>query len=62
MYLNPTGTENATELPISQDAWMLLRFDNHELIRIHKAGHERSWHNSGKEELQLLVIKTKSNP
>ncbi|MCP4311316.1 MAG: cupin domain-containing protein [Bacteroidetes bacterium] len=103
MYQNPTDTENAMKLPIAQDAWMLLRFDNHELIRIHlspgasienhindwrivfyllqgegelnvegrshhmlatqsiavEAGRERFWHNTGKEELQLLVIKTR---
>jgi len=35
MYQNPTDTENAIKLPIEQDAWLLLRFDNHELIRIH---------------------------
>lgn len=35
MYLKPTGTENARKLPIVQDAWMLMQFENHELIRIH---------------------------
>ncbi|MDX2431823.1 MAG: cupin domain-containing protein [Bacteroides sp.] len=35
MYLKPRGTENAKKLPIKQDAWMLLQFENHELIRIH---------------------------
>lgn len=103
MYQNPTGIENAIKLPIDQDAWMLLRFDNHELIRIHlspgasienhindwrvifyllqgegelnvegrvhhllahqsiavEAGRKRFWHNTGKDELQLLAIKTK---
>ncbi len=103
MYQNPTDTENAIKLPIAQDAWMLFRFDNHELIRIHldpgasidnhinewrivfyllqgegnlnvegkshhlvanqsiavEAGLKRFWQNTGKEELQLLVIKTK---
>ncbi len=29
MYLNPTGIENAKKLSISQDAWMLLQFENH---------------------------------
>ena len=103
MYQKPTDTENAIKLPIQQDAWLLLRFENHELIRIHldpeesidnhvnewriifyllqgegelnvegnvhhlkasqsiavEAGRKRFWHNTGKEELQLLVIKTK---
>jgi len=103
MYLNPTDKKNAIKLPINQDAWMLLQFENHELIRIHlnpgasidnhinnwrivfyllqgegdlnvegenhhlhthqciavEAGQKRSWHNTGKEELHLLVIKTK---
>jgi len=102
MYENPTDTENAIKLPIDQDAWLLLRFENHELIRIHlesgasienhinqwrivfyllqgegdltvegkthhlvanqsiavEAGRKRFWQNTGKEELQLLVIKT----
>lgn len=102
MYQIPTGKENAIKLPIRQDAWMLHRFDNHELIRIHldpgasidnhinewrivfyllqgegdlnvegqihhmqanqsiavEAGRERFWTNTGKEELQMLVIKT----
>ncbi|MEN8157303.1 MAG: cupin domain-containing protein [Bacteroidota bacterium] len=35
MYQNPTDTGNAMKLPIAQDAWMLYRFDNHEVIRLH---------------------------
>jgi len=35
MYHKPTSTENATKLPLPQDAWMLYRFDNHELIQLH---------------------------
>jgi quercetin dioxygenase-like cupin family protein len=35
MYHKPTSTENATKLPIAQDAWLLFRFKNHELIRLH---------------------------
>ena len=105
MYLSPTGTENAKKLPIDQDAWMLLQFEDHELIRIHldpgtsienhindwrivfyllqgegdltvegdckhleahqsiavQAGKERFWTNTGRDELQLLAIKTRIN-
>ena len=35
MYLQIKGTENAHRLPIDQDAWMLFRFKNQELVRIH---------------------------
>jgi quercetin dioxygenase-like cupin family protein len=105
MYLIPTGTENAKKLPLNQDAWMLLQFENHELVRIHlepgtsienhindwrivfylikgegdltvegktvhlrahqaiavEGGKERFWSNNGKDELQLLAIKTRMN-
>lgn len=37
MYNRPTNNENATKLPINQDAWLLFRFDKHELIRLHLA-------------------------
>ena len=35
MYLKSISTENATKLPIRQDAWMLFSFENHELVRLH---------------------------
>ena len=35
MYHKLTSTENATKLPIAQDAWMLFSFENHELVRLH---------------------------
>ncbi len=34
MYRQPTGTGNALKLPLPQDAWMIFRFDNHEVIRL----------------------------
>lgn len=34
-FLKPTGTEDAKKLPIDQDAWMLFKFENLEMIRIH---------------------------
>ena len=37
MYQNPIDTENSTKLPIVQDAWLLFRFDNQEVIRLHLA-------------------------
>ena len=37
MYQNPINTENSTKLPIDQDAWLLFRFDNQEVIRLHLA-------------------------
>lgn len=60
MYLHVTGTENAKKLPLDQDAWMLMQFGNHELVRIHldpeqaiavEAGRHRFWSNTGKEVL-----------
>lgn len=35
MYHNPTDASNAVKLPLDQDAWLLFRFDNHEVIRLH---------------------------
>ena len=35
MYLKPAGTETAPKLPIDQDAWLLFKFPNLEMIRIH---------------------------
>lgn len=37
MYSRPTTNENATKLPINQDAWLLFRFDEQEVIRLHLA-------------------------
>lgn len=37
MYQNPINRENAIKLPIPQDAWLLHRFNNHEVIRLHLA-------------------------
>ena len=37
MYNRPTNTENTTKLPIDQDAWLLFRFDQLEVIRLHLA-------------------------
>ena len=35
MYNRPTSKENATKLPIEQDAWLLHGFDQLEVIRLH---------------------------
>jgi quercetin dioxygenase-like cupin family protein len=37
MYNRPNDTGSAPKLPIDQDAWMLFRFDNLEVIRLHLA-------------------------
>ena len=37
MYNRPTNTDNATKLPLNQDAWLLFRFDQLEVIRLHLA-------------------------
>jgi len=37
MYSHPTNKENATKLPIEQDAWLLFGFDQLEVIRLHLA-------------------------
>lgn len=37
MYKKITDTDSAMKLPIDQDAWMMFRFSNHELIRLHLA-------------------------
>ncbi len=37
MYDRPTYKENATKLPIEQDAWLLHSFDQLEVIRLHMA-------------------------
>ncbi len=37
MYSRPTTNENATKLPINLDAWLLFRFDEQEVIRLHLA-------------------------
>ncbi len=37
MYNHPTDSGNALKLPIEQDAWLLFRFKNHEVIRLHLA-------------------------
>jgi quercetin dioxygenase-like cupin family protein len=37
MYNRPTNKENATKLPIDQDAWLLFRFDQLEVVRLHLA-------------------------
>jgi quercetin dioxygenase-like cupin family protein len=102
MYKQVTDTGSATKLPLDQDAWMLFRFPNLELIRLHlapgtsienhtnewrivfhvlrgegtlnvegstfslgeeqsiavEAGKHRFWSNPGKQDLELLVIKT----
>lgn len=102
MYKQVTDTGSAMKLPLDQDAWMLFRFPNLELIRLHlspgssienhtnpwrivfhvirgeglldvegsthtlreeqsiavEAGMHRFWSNPGKQDLELLVIKT----
>jgi len=35
MYNKITDTGSAMKLPIDQDAWMMFRFSNHEIIRLH---------------------------
>jgi quercetin dioxygenase-like cupin family protein len=35
MYQKITDTNNALKLPLMQDAWMLFRFQNQEVIRLH---------------------------
>ena len=37
MYNRPNTTDSVLKLPIEQDAWLLFRFDNHEVIRLHLA-------------------------
>lgn len=37
MYQNLINTNNAIKLPIPQDAWLLYKFDNHEVIQLHLA-------------------------
>ena len=37
MYNRPTNNENATKLPINQDAWLLFSFDQLDVIRLHLA-------------------------
>jgi len=37
MYNKPTNNENASRLPINQDAWLLFNFDKLEVIRLHLA-------------------------
>ena len=37
MYHKSTIIENATKLTIAQDAWLLLKFKNPELIRLYQA-------------------------
>ena len=69
MYNRPTNTENATKLPIDQDAWLLFRFDKLEVIRLHLSpgasmenhvtGKKRFWSNRGTQSLELLVMKSK---
>ncbi|MEN8202602.1 MAG: cupin domain-containing protein [Bacteroidota bacterium] len=34
MYQKPLHTGNAAKLPLPQDAWLLYKFDNHEIIRL----------------------------
>ena len=61
MYNKPTNNENATKLPINQDAWLLFNFDKLEKeqsIAV-EAGLERFWSNRGDLTLELLVIKTR---
>ena len=102
MYHRITDTGSALKLPLEQDAWMMFRFPNLELIRLHlapgssmenhtnpwrivfhvlrgegtldvegitygmaeqqsiavEAGNHRFWSNTGKQVLELLVIKT----
>lgn len=102
MYNKRAHTGSALKLPIEQDAWMLFRFHNLEIIRLHlapgtsienhtnhwrivfhvlrgegtldvegtihtlgeqqsiavEAGKESFWKNPGKQNLELLVIKT----
>ena len=97
-----TDTGSAMKLPLDQDAWMLFKFPNLEIIRLHlapgraienhinewrivfhvlhgkgildvegrifnlgeqqsidvEAGKHRFWSNPGKQDLELLVIKT----
>ena len=103
MYNRTTSKENATKLPIEQDAWLLFRFDELEVIRLHlspgasmenhinnwriifyvvqgsgtlnvegrefdlekeqsiavEAGKKRFWSNTGKQSLELLVVKSR---
>jgi len=102
MYLQMSDNNSAMKLRLDQDAWMLFKFPNLELIRLHlepgcsmenhsnewriifhvlrgegsleveghthilgeqqsiavEAGKHRFWSNPGKQDLELLVIKT----
>jgi len=68
MYNRPTNNENATKLPINQDAWLLFSFDHLEVIRLHlapgesiavEAGKNRFWSNKGAQTIELLVMKSR---
>jgi len=37
MYQNPISIASAIKLPLPQNAWLLHRFDNQEVIRLHLA-------------------------
>lgn len=57
MYHNPTSTENATKLPIAQDAWLFFRFKNHEMIRLHLAPGESMENHINEWRLLFFVLR-----
>ncbi|MCK4880373.1 MAG: cupin domain-containing protein [Bacteroidales bacterium] len=57
MYHNPTSTENATKLSIVQDAWMLFRFENHEVIRLHLAPGESMENHINEWRIVFFVLR-----
>ena len=57
MYNRPTNNENATKLPINQDAWLRFRFDKHELIRLHLAPGESMENHINEWRIVFFVLR-----
>ena len=57
MYQKPTSTDTAKKLPIEQDAWMLFRFENHEVIRLHLAPGESMENHINEWRIVFFVLR-----
>ena len=57
MYNRPTNNENATKLPINQDAWLLFRFDKLEVIRLHLAPGESMENHINEWRIVFFVLR-----
>lgn len=57
MYNRPTNKENASKLPIIQDAWLLFNFDKLELIRLHLAPGESMDNHINEWRIIFFVLK-----